>query len=178
METSNIKCSKNIVWITQTAMLSAIAIVLSVVESMLPPLPIPVPGGKLGLSNIATLFATQNLGIKSALIIVLFKALFAFITRGTTAFVMSLCAGLISTLVMYCFIISNGNHFGYVGIAVFAAVAHNVVQLSVAAVLTDSAVFYYLPVLLIVSVVAGAVTGITMGLIMPIFRKINFLKTS
>ena len=163
--------SKRTLWITQTALVSACAIVLSMVESMLPPLPVPIPGAKIGLSNIATMFSAQNLGLKSALVVTLFKAVFAGVTRGGSAFTISLCAGVISTLVMYSFIISKGNYFGYIGIAVFSAVSHNVTQLSVASVITDSSVFVYLPLLLITGVIAGVITGLALGIIMPIVRK-------
>ena len=173
MNVNNKKMSKKIVFITQTALLSTLAIILSMLEALLPPLPIPIPGGKLGLSNVVTFFTIQNLGVKSTLIVVLFKAIFAGLTRGGIAFVMSLCAGVLSALVMYCFLISKGNYFGYIGIAVFSAVCHNTVQISIAALLTDSSVFFYFPVLLILSVIAGCLTGTAMGIIMPVFRKIN-----
>lgn len=170
-KSGNVITSNKILWLAQTAMLSAVAIVLSALESLLPPL--PVPGARIGLSNLATMFSAQNTGLTSALAVTLIKSAFVGLTRGLTAFLLSLCAGVVSTMIMYCFIISKGNYFGYIGIAVFSAAAHNVIQLCVAAVLTDSSVFAYLPLLLIAGVAAGCGTGITMGIIMPVLRKIK-----
>lgn len=70
---------------TQSMVLSALmfaaAIVLSIVENMLPPIVVAVPGVKFGLSNIAVMYALFFLGKKQAYTIAILKGLFAFITR-------------------------------------------------------------------------------------------------
>ncbi|MEE0734012.1 MAG: Gx transporter family protein [Acutalibacteraceae bacterium] len=169
------KMMPKFLWLTQTALFSAVAVILAALESMLPDFPIPLPGVKLGLSNIATMFATQSLGLASGLTAALFKAVFAGLTRGGVAFIMSLAGGVLSTLVFYLFVCVKSNCFGYVGIGISCAVVHNTAQLGVAALLTDSSVFIYYPVLLLASLAAGAVTGIAVGITMPAFRKIRFL---
>lgn len=157
----------------QTGLVSAAAVVLSAFEGMLPDLPVPVPGAKLGLSNIAVMFAADCLGLNSALVTVCFKAIFAGLTRGGTAFLMSLAGGALSTIVMYLFLAVKSNRFGYIGIAVCGAAVHNTAQLCVAALLTDAAIFTYLPILLIVAVPAGSLTGLAMGLIVPPVKKLR-----
>ena len=55
-----------------TGLLGALALTLSLLEGMLPPVPTLPPGAKLGLSNIAMLFAVQSLGLLPALGIAIF----------------------------------------------------------------------------------------------------------
>ena len=82
-------------------LLGALALVLALLEGMLPPLPGLPPGAKPGLSNIATMFAAGSLGLPYALAVALVKGMFAFLTRGVTAGLMSLSGGLLSTLAMW-----------------------------------------------------------------------------
>ena len=82
-------------------LLGALALVLSAAENMIPPVPVLPPGAKLGLSNLVTMFAVNALGLAPALFITLLKSLFAGLTRGVLASVMSLAGGLASTLAMW-----------------------------------------------------------------------------
>src|SRR5699024_6514019 len=82
-------------------LLGALALVLTLLEGMLPPIPGLPPGARPGLSNIVTMFAAGSLGLPYALAIALLKGVFAFLTRGVTAGLMSLSGGLMSTLAMW-----------------------------------------------------------------------------
>ena len=82
-------------------LLGALALVLTLLEGMLPPIPGLPPGARPGLSNIVTMFAAGSLGLPYALAIALIKGVFAFLTRGVTAGLMSLSGGLMSTLAMW-----------------------------------------------------------------------------
>ena len=62
--------------LTTLAVLGALAIVLSALENLIPPLPMMPPGAKLGLSNIVTMFAAGTFGLIPSLAIALLKALF------------------------------------------------------------------------------------------------------
>ncbi len=171
---SQIKQKQNrVLWITQTALVAAIAIILSVVDSSLPPIPIPIPHLRLGLSNIAPMFACKKMGLLSALLVTVIKSSFVGLTRGGFAFIISLIAGLLSTLVAYAFINSKGNYYGWVGIGVVCANIHNIVQLFIISIFTDFSVFVYLPVLLITGVITGAITGFCIGLLLPIIERIK-----
>ena len=68
-----------------TGMLFALAIALSYLESLVSPLLGLMPAIKLGLSNIVVMYALLFLRTRTALLLVLLKALFAFLTRGATA---------------------------------------------------------------------------------------------
>ena len=83
-----------------TGMLFALAIALSYLESLVSPLLGLMPAIKLGLSNIVVMYALLFLRTRTALLLVLLKALFAFLTRGATAGFLSLCGGALSLAVM------------------------------------------------------------------------------
>lgn len=151
-------------------LLSAMALVLSVLEGILPVL--PVPGAKMGLSNIVTMYALSTLGLPSALVITLIKGGFAFI-RGGIACVMSLTGGLASTLLMAFFLQFKTRFFSFIGIGVIGACAHNGGQLLAAMLLLDPALRYYTPWLLLMALLAGLLTGITLNVLMPVLGRIH-----
>ena len=117
----------------------AVALVLSFLEGMLvPDIPFLPVGAKPGLSNIVTMFAVSTLSISDAFFIVLIKSAFAGITRGITAFFMSLCGGLMSFAAMcLLFRVFKKNPLGLIGSGVCCALAHNLGQLIAAAFITD-----------------------------------------
>lgn len=155
----------------RTAMLSALAIILSFIEGMLPEL--PVPGAKLGLANLAVMTSIDVDGIGGGACTALFKAMFALFTRGPVAGIMSLSGSILSTVVMWLILKYDRQRFGYVGVGVLGAVAHNMGQIAVAVIITGSAVLYYIPFLIIVGIVTGSVTGVVVSIILPILKKVQ-----
>lgn len=151
-------------------MLCALSIAVSFLESLIPQF-IPIPGVKPGFSNIVTMFGAVTLGAPYALGITLFKAVFALITRGTTAFFMSLCGGLLSLAVLLLLIKLNTNKIGYIGIGVLCAVFHNMGQLTVAVIILGKAILSITPVLMISGIACGFVTGTIFGLTLPILSQ-------
>lgn len=149
--------------------MGAVALVLSFAENMLMPQVIFLPpGAKPGLSNIVTMFASSVMGFYAMIYIVVIKAVFAFITRGATAFFMSLAGGLLSGLTMTVLIKMNSKKISLVGIGVISACAHNMGQLAVSCVITGtSALLNYAPFLLIFGVVTGIVTGTVLKVVLP-----------
>lgn len=158
---------KSTLQLCRTGMLAAVALVLSVLENMIPDLPFVLPGMKLGLSNIAVMFALEMCPLLSALALVAVKAFFALVTRGATAFLMSLAGGLLSALGMYLLIHCKKPVFGALGIGILGAFAHNMGQLLAAFLLVSDAVYVYLPLLSALSVVTGALTGLVFCVVMP-----------
>lgn len=148
---------------------------LSALEMMLPELPVMIPGGKLGLSNIVTMFTAEAFGLPSAMAVTFLKALFAGVTRGFSAFLMSFAGGVLSTLVMWLMLKTGDRLFGYIGIGMTGAIAHNAGQLAVAFALVGGAVASYIPFLMIMSIITGCVTGLTVGLVLPRVKKIKGL---
>ena len=147
--------------LTLCAVLTAMALALSYLENLFPlALAIPIPGVKLGLANIVTVFALYALGPAQALMILTARCLLGAMFAGNmNALLFSLLGGVAAMLVMTG-LVRLGKLSVY-GVSVGGAAAHNCGQ-TAAAVLTlgSAAPLYYLPVLLAVSLATGAVTGL------------------
>ncbi|MGN0479340.1 MAG: Gx transporter family protein [Hominenteromicrobium sp.] len=152
-------------------LLGALALVLSFLEGMLPPLPGLPPGAKPGLSNIVTMFAAGSLGLPYALAVAVIKGGFAFLTRGVTAGLMSLSGGVLSTLMMWA--VWKKTRFSLLFTGVCGALAHNAAQLAVALLLTGPAALFYIPALLLLSVGFGLCSGLVLRLILPALTKLG-----
>ncbi len=151
-------------------MMCALSIAISFAESLIPQF-IPIAGAKPGFSNIVTMFGATTLGAPYALGITLFKAFFALITRGTTAFFMSLCGGLFSLAVLLLLLKTKPNRIGYIGIGVLCAVFHNAGQFIVAVIILGEAVIPLAPLLTIMGVFFGIITGAVFGITSPRLQK-------
>ena len=147
--------------LTLCAVLTAMALALSYLENFFPlSLAIPIPGVKLGLANIVTVFALYVLGPGQAMLILLARCLLGAVFAGNmNALIFSLLGGVSAMLVMI--LLSRSRRLSVYGVSVGGAAAHNCGQVA-AAVLTlgNTASFYYLPVLLGVSLFTGALTGL------------------
>lgn len=154
--------------------LGALALVLNLFENVLvPDLPFLPAGAKPGLSNIVTMFTASFAGIGGALYITFLKALFAFITRGATASLMSFCGGILSTAVLCLIISKEGKAFSFIGIGVLCAAFHNLGQLTAACLISGSALLLsYGKYLLIFAMISGSLTGVILNAAIPKLRKI------
>ena len=150
--------------------LTALALVLSAIEMMLPPISVLPPGAKLGLSNIVTMYTAGSFGLAPAIAIAVVKGLFSGF-RGVTAMMMSLAGGTASTLVMWAMLKIKNRPFGMVGIGVAGALTHNAAQLLVAALITTPAIIYYVPWLILFGILTGTLTGMVLRVIMPLLNK-------
>ena len=142
--------------------LGALALALSYAESFLVPV-LPF-GVKPGLSNIVVMLASSALGLPAGLGIVLIKAVFAGVTRGATAMLLSGAGGLLSALVMGLLLQSQATerkwNISETGAGMLGGVTHNMAQLLLAAALTQTpGVFWSAPLLIVFGVAAGALTG-------------------
>lgn len=164
---------KNIVL---TGILFAVAIVLSIAESSLQ-LPVIAPGVKFGLSNIVVMFSLFFLDKKKALLLVLLKSMFVFITRGSVACILSLCGGLFSIAVMILLLVICKDKISYLAVSIAGAVSHNLGQLTAVSVLyTDMILWIYLPILLISGIIAGIVTSVLLKVCITAFKKLFTIK--
>lgn len=153
-------------------MFCALAMALSFLESLIPPL-VPIPAVKPGFSNIVTMFCISTFGAPYGLAVTLFKAFFALLTRGTTAFFMSLSGGILSFLIMTVIFKHFANTFGYIGIGIICALFHNIGQLAVAVVILGKAMLTMLPLLLVSGMIAGIVTGTVFKYTLPVLKKLT-----
>lgn len=143
----------------------AVASVLHVIEALIP-VPIPVPGIKLGLANIVSLAVIMIFDYKAALSVVLVRVGIASLLGGTflgIPFLLSMSGALLSTITM-----ALVNHkwrppFSVIGVSIIGAVTHNIVQIIVACyVISSIDLLWYLPYLILFAVPMGLITGITL----------------
>lgn len=155
-----------VIRITTTAMLMAIAIVLSILEGFIPSF--GVPGVKLGLANIAILIVLYEFGIIDALIVNLGRVFLASLIRGgifTMGFWMSFAGALVSLGVMFLLKILF-KKFSLVGVSIVGAIFHVVAQIFVGVIFLQTwELFFYLPILLLTSLVTGIFVGVVAKLI-------------
>lgn len=151
--------------------LGALAIAVSFLEGLFD-IPFLPPGAKPGLSNVVTVAAAMISGLGGSVYITLVKSLFAFLTRGTTAFLLSFSGGILSTLVTVILLKWEKCPFSLTGISIIGALMHNAGQLIAAIVISGTpALIYYAPVLLIFSLIAGSLTGFILTAIKPYICK-------
>ncbi len=146
--------------LTLTAMLTAVALVLSYIERFLPlELLIPLPGVKLGLANTVTLYALYALDVPSAAIMLLLRCFMGFFFGGNAmALMFSIAGGALAMGAMALF--KRSRHLSIFGVSVLGAAAHSCGQICVASILIHSVyVLAYLPYLMITSAVCGTITA-------------------
>ena len=143
------------------AVLTALALGLSTLENLFPvTLIVPLPGVKLGLANIVTVFALYELGAVPALTILTARCLLGGLFAGNlSALLFSLLGGFTAMLVMIA--LHALPRLSVYGVSVGGAAAHNCGQIAAACLTLGSmAPLYYLPILLGASLITGAVTGV------------------
>ena len=146
--------------LTMLAFLIAVALVVSLVESSLPSIPL-APGAKLGLSNIAPLFALIMLGVGDAFIVMLLKCLLvATLSGGLTGLMYSVPSGILSLAVEVILIKLALGKMSVSCISLVGAVVFNAVQVLMASVITGVNLVVLLPVLMTAGVLAGGFTGL------------------
>lgn len=146
--------------IALTAIFSALALIISLFESLLPPIIPVLPFAKVGISHIIIIASILLIGTPEALIVLLVRTFFAALFQGNpSALLYSMPAGLISLLLMY--LLLKSDLFGAPAISALSGAMHNLIQILVAAIITNSvAVFVYLPYLMLFGSAAGLITGI------------------
>lgn len=144
--------------LARVSLLCACALVLSYLETMIP-LPVAVPGIKLGLANVAVVVALYTLDVKSAAAVALVKVFASgFLFGSPMMLVYSLGGTVLAFIGMVALAAVPG--VGLVPVSMLAAVLHNVGQLGVAAMaLQTPAVFINLGILGVAACVTGGITG-------------------
>ena len=157
------------------AVLTALALGLSTLENLFPvSLLVPLPGIKLGLANIVTVFALYRLGAPFALAILVARCLLGAMFAGNvSALLFSLMGGVLAMLTMI--VLRRVRGLSVYGVSIAGAAAHNIGQICAAmVVLGGTAVLGYLPVLLGVSLITGTLTGFVASLLFRAMRGIYF----
>jgi heptaprenyl diphosphate synthase len=157
-----------------SGLLFALAMALSFMEGTLV-IPGLLPGMKLGLANIVVMYALFFMGAKQALFLDLLKALFVFLVSGWTAGFLSLCGGLLSLLVMWLLYYVLPVRPTWFILSVCGALSHNIGQLLGASIILSSKMsLYYAPIMLVLGLVMGALTALTLRALLPALGKLGF----
>lgn len=137
----------------------ALALIVTLVENLLPPIVPMLPYAKIGLTNIVLLACFVMLGTWQGFVVLALKCLFAAIFAGNFGMLMySVPAALVSYVVMI--LLFKTKLFSVTGISVTGAIIHNTMQIVVASFIIGKSVFAYLPYMMLAGAVAGIVTGL------------------
>lgn len=144
--------------IVLTALIAAVGMLLGYIETLVP-LPIPVPGIKLGFSNIAILFALYAVDVRLAAIVAVAKLLVVAFTFGSPFMALFSAGGTLLAFVAMV-LLKSTNKVGLMGVSAVAGVCHNIGQLCVATfALGTPSVWSLAPVLIIAGIITGLITG-------------------
>ena len=146
--------------LTLLAVFTTLALTIFVIESAIPTL-VPIPGVKLGLANIVTLFVIKRMGARDAAVVLLMRIILATIFAGqAVSFIYSVFGGVLCLAVMAAINKVLNGHAIFVT-SIFGAVAHNAGQIMAAFfVLGMSGILVYLPFLVISGIITGLFTGL------------------
>ena len=146
--------------LTAMALLTAIALTIFVVEAQIPAL-VPIPGIKLGLSNIITVFAVFTFGSWEAALILAVRIFLGAVFAGNFSTILYSAAGgalaILATILLKR-LLSMKQLWVAGGIG---ATAHSIGQMAVAVLITQTpGLFIYLPVMIVCSIITGTFTGL------------------
>lgn len=155
--------------LAEYACLLAFAMIVSYIEALIP-IPLGIPGAKLGLANVAIVFCLYRIGTGSAFIINICRVVLSGLLFGNAyGMLYSLVGATLSLLIMAC--VKRILAFGMIGVSIAGGVAHNIGQLLLALCITQVPVlWYYLPFLLITGALTGFLNGSLANLI---YKSIN-----
>lgn len=142
-----------------SAILAAMAMILSYIEALIP-MPVPIPGIKLGLANLIVIIAIYKLGFKYAFVINCIRIFTAgLLFTGVFGVIYSMAGGILSIIVMY--VLYKTGLFSMVGISMAGGVAHNFGQLATACIIMSNIrLMSYFSVLLFAGMISGILIGI------------------
>ena len=162
--------------LTRLGLLSAIALTIFMVEAQIPAL-VPVPGVKLGLANIVTVFAVWVLGPWEGAAVLAVRIFLGAVFSGNFGTIFYSAAGgllAILTTIGLRRILKN-NQLWVAGC--LGAVAHSIGQMIVAVLLTGTpGLVIYLPVLILCGIITGLFTGLCAQVLVD--RGKDFWKTT
>lgn len=156
--------------LTLLSLLVAIAMILSYIESLVPPL-VAVPGIKLGLSNIATLLTLYTLGAPFAILVSFVRILLSALLFGNAmSLIYSLFGAGFALITMIA--LKRLSIFSEVGVSVAGGVMHNAGQiLACILVMENVGLSSFLPPLVVSGVIAGVAVGVVSALLIKKTRR-------
>lgn len=149
------------------ALLTALSLIVFILESLLPPL--VIPGAKPGLANVFSFIALILYSPAEAFVVVAVRTLLGAVYAGNvSALLYSFTGGVISMAISSALMYAVYPKISVMSVSVAAAVAHNVTQNVVFVFLSGSALMFgYMPYLMLLGIVSGAIVG---GVTMLVFK--------
>ena len=157
--------------ITSIGVLCALAIILSYIELLLPPIYAAVPGIKVGLPNIVIIFALYYLGVKKAATISFIRLTISALLFNPSTFIYSLAGAVLSLAVMA--LLKKSGKFSAIGVSIAGGVMHNLGQILVAIWLLETVeIGYYMFILAISGTLAGVFVGLAATFVINRLKKL------
>lgn len=168
------KKNKKIIFL---ALLTAMGLVLGLFESVIP-LPVPMPGAKLGLSNMVVLITIVSFGAREGFIVAILKTIIlTLVTGAVSSFFFSLGGALLSSISMIISFYFLTRWISLIGVSEIGSFFHNLGQVLVASfVLQSHAILAYLPLLVILGIFTGYFVGLTSIFITDHLNKTKIVK--
>ena len=149
------------------ALMLGVAVVLTTLESLLPPLPFAPPGIRLGLANVVTMYVLFFVGKKHALTLIVLKSVFVMLTRGVLAGALSATGGVLSISVIILLHFAS-KKTSYILLSSAGAIAFNFGQMAAASlILSTNILALYWPFIIIFGVILGSITGKVLEIVIP-----------
>ena len=153
-------------------MFTALAMIFSYIENLIPPL-VAYPGIKLGLANIAIIVILYKTGWKEAVAVSLIRVVLSSMMFSTLLSMLYSLAGAILSLIAM--IILKKLKLSKITISVVGGVFHNIGQILVAILMTETAeIMYYLPILLFTGTISGIIIGLIASMTVKKLEKFRF----
>lgn len=154
------------------SLLVAVGLALGVLESAIP-LPIAMPGARLGLSNMVVLITIIVFGFKDGIKVSMLKSVVLMLVTGSvSSFIYSFSGAVLSTIAMYVTYRYLSKFFSLIGVSIMGALAHNFAQVSVASlILFNLRIYTYLPFLMLMSLFTGYFVGLASKMIIKNLRR-------
>ena len=148
------------------ALLTAIALTIFMVEAAIPPL-VPVPGVKLGLANIVTVFAVFAIGAREGAAILVCRIFLGAVFSGNFSTIFYSGAGGLCAIAITVLSRRFLTHRQLWVAGALGAIAHSIGQMAAAVVISGTPeLIVYLPLMLIISTVTGSFTGLCAQLLL------------
>lgn len=152
--------------------LTSVALVLSYLEVMLPPISTAVPGIKMGLPNLIIIFVLYKFGLKEAVTVSLIRVFIVALLFGNVMTLAYSVAGAVLSLGLMT-LFKKINLFSQIGVSIIGGISHNLGQILVAIFLFDTIqIGYYMIVLSITGTIAGVVIGIISSILVKKLEKL------
>ena len=146
--------------LTTLALLSAIALTIFMSEAQIPA-PVPLPGVKMGLANIVTVFAVFALGAKDAVLVLIVRIFLGAVFAGNFSSILYSAAGGACAMIVTILLrkILTKKQLWVAGC--LGAVAHSIGQMAMAVFVTGTpSIAVYLPAMIAISIITGLFTGL------------------